>query len=194
MKQEPQADAALLRAALSDKEAFACFYRQHSTVVYRWFAYRVRRDGTVASELTAEAFAEALRSLPRFKGAAPGSGTAWLFGIARNLFREYHRTNRVRDDARRQLQLPREALADTSLEDAENRADAGRLRVAVETALQELPAAQREAVMLRVVDQLDYPSIASMTASTQETVRLRVSRGLRSLRTQLAPVLAKEQS
>jgi RNA polymerase sigma-70 factor (ECF subfamily) len=185
---DSESDVALLRAALHDRDAFSVFYRQHALVVYRWFAYRVQREGTVAAELTAETFAEALRSLPRFRGTTSGSGTAWLFGIARNLMREHHRSLRVRDQARRRIgiAIPLEAVLDASLEDANDRIDSERLRDSLRAALELLPTAQREAVKLRIIDELEYPAIAKVTESSEQSVRLRVSRGLRALRAQLA--------
>ena len=191
---EGRDDAGLLNAALRDKEAFGLFYRQHALALYRWFAYRVEREGALAAELTAETFAEALRSLSRFEGTAPGSGTAWLFGIARNLAREHHRRRRVRDDARRELGMPRAGIPDHALEEAEDRVDSKRLREQLEVALAELPPAQRRAVTLRVVSELDYASIARATATSEQSVRLRVSRGLRALRAQLAPVTNEEET
>lgn len=185
-------DAELLNGALRDRDAFAVFYRRHAVTVYRWFAYRVEREGALAAELTAETFAEALRSLPTFKGTAPGSGTSWLFGIARNLAKEHHRRRRVRDDARRELGMPRGSL-DGAFQDVEERVDVGRLRARLEESLAELPPAQRTAVTLRVVDELDYPSIALATETTEQAVRLRVSRGLRALRGQLASATKEEE-
>jgi RNA polymerase sigma factor (sigma-70 family) len=176
-------DAELLNGALRDREAFGLFYRQHALAVYRWFACRVESEGTVAAELTAETFAEALGSLPRFSGTAPGSGTAWLFGIARNLAREYHRRRRVRSEARQALGMP--CAADDIFQQADRRIDSARLRTRLEEALAQLPPAQRRAVELRVLDELDYASIARATHSSQQGARLRVSRGLRALRAQL---------
>lgn len=191
---EGRDDAELLNGALRDREAFAVFYRQHALPVYRWFAYRVEREGVLAAELTAETFAEALRSLPRFKGTARGTGTSWLFGIARNLARDHHRRRRVRDDARRALRMPRGGCVDESLQDAEERIDSGRLREELERALAELPPAQRQAVTLRVVNELDYPAIARIAETTEQAARLRVSRGLRALRGQLASPMTEGDS
>lgn len=189
---EGRTDAELLRGALNDREAFAVFYREHAVALYRWFAYRVERQGTVAAELTAETFAQALQSLPRFKGTLAGSGTSWLFGIARNLAKEHHRSRRVRDDARRDLGMPREGSLDDSLADADDRVDLDLLRLELDRALAQLSPVQRQAVTLRVVNGLDYPSIARATATSEQAVRLRVSRGLRALRAQLASVTNEE--
>ena len=185
-------DAELLDAARRDREAFAAFYREHAVPVYRWFAYRVEREGALAAELTAETFAEALRSLPRFRGTVAGSGTAWLFGIARNLAREHHRSRRVRTDARRELGMPPAGALDGYLADADERMDSNRLRRELDSALDRLPPAQKQAVTLRVVEELDYPEIARAAETTEQAVRLRVSRGLRALRLQLTPATNEE--
>jgi RNA polymerase sigma-70 factor (ECF subfamily) len=185
-------DAELLHGALHDREAFGVFYEQNALAVYRWFAYRVQREGTVAAELTAETFAEALRSLPRFRGTQPGSGVSWLFGIARNLAREHHRSRRIRRDARRELGMPRNGGLDEALQDADERLDATELRERLVAAIALLPRAQREAITMRVVEELEYPAIAAAADTTEQAVRLRVSRGLRALRVQLTPATHEE--
>ena len=187
-------DATLLRASVRDREAFAAFYRLHALTLYRWFSFHVERDAGTASELTAETFAEALNSLPRFRGLAPGDGTAWLFGIARNIAREHHRTRRVRALARRRLGLPLHGYLDKSFDAAEERVDAALLSRGFKAALASLPHAQREAVWLRVVDELGYPDIAAATNSSEQAVRLRVFRGLRTLRVRLTPSTCREES
>ncbi len=48
-----------------------------------------------AADLTAETFAQALVSLGRFRGPTDESARGWLYGIARNLVRRYHRRGRV---------------------------------------------------------------------------------------------------
>jgi RNA polymerase sigma-70 factor (ECF subfamily) len=57
----------------------------------------------------------------------------------------------------------------------------GDLRSAVQGALAELGPEQREAVRLRVVDELGYAAIASRLGIPEQTARARVSRGLRAL-------------
>lgn len=179
-------DATLVRAAAAgDREAFARFYASHAVPVYRYLAWRVGREGTVASELTAETFAEALGSLHRFRGRAPGSATAWLFGIARNLARDHHRHERVRNRARRELGLPLSAYLDDALAESDARIDAERLRMLLDEAIASLPDARRRAVLLRVVDGLDYPEVAAALETSPQAARLRVSRGLRALHQRL---------
>ena len=51
--------------------------------------------------------------------------------------------------------------------------------------LDELPAAQREALTARVVDERDYRDIAAELECSEAVVRQRVARGLKTLRTQM---------
>ena len=59
-----------------------------------------------ALDLTAETFAQAWHASRRFKDMADGSGAPWLFGIARNLVRQYHKHNRIETAARRAARPP----------------------------------------------------------------------------------------
>ncbi|MND02121.1 RNA polymerase sigma factor [compost metagenome] len=49
-------------------------------------------------------------------------------------------------------------------------------------ALSGLPADQRQAIEMRVIDELSYEEIATKLNRTQESVRQMVSRGLKKLR------------
>jgi RNA polymerase sigma-70 factor (ECF subfamily) len=75
--------------------------------------------------------------------------------------------------------------------DADARLDAAALRAELETALEDLAPAVRVAVVLRVVEQLDYDELAARLGCSSQAARLRVSRGLRALRrtTSLSPIL-----
>ena len=97
-------DASQLRAARSDAQAFAAFYTRWAAPLHGWLRTQVPAD--VATDLTAEAFAQALLGLSRFRGSEPGSGVAWLWGIARNLVRQHHRRARLERSARERLGSP----------------------------------------------------------------------------------------
>jgi len=53
-------------------------------------------------------------------------------------------------------------------------------------ALDELPANQRDAIRLRVVDDLSYDDVADALGTSAEAARVRVHRGLTSLRNRFA--------
>ena len=101
----PQTDAELLLAARTDPQAFREFYERYAVWVRAWFQRQTSSE-TAALDLTAETFAQAWRSVRRFRDLADGSGAPWLFGIARNLLRQYHKHNRIETAARDRLGLP----------------------------------------------------------------------------------------
>jgi RNA polymerase sigma-70 factor (ECF subfamily) len=55
----------------------------------------------------------------------------------------------------------------------------------LDEALAELPAAERDAIELRVVERLPYDEVAATLATTPGAARVRVSRGLGRLRERL---------
>ena len=179
MTQSGGSDAELLRAARKDPEAFAAFYRSHADWVYRWLAGQVR-DPHVATDLTAETFAQALVSLGRFRGSEPGSGTGWLFGIARNLLRRYAARRAVETRARERLEIPRRGYLSDDFEEVDERIDAQALAAEIEDALGGLSPDLRETLQLRALDDLDYLEIAARTGTTEANARMRVSRALRA--------------
>ena len=87
-------DSELLKAARRDPDAFCAFYDRHATRLHAWLL-RETSDFEVATDLTAETFAQALRSLRRFRGDSPESGRAWLYAIARHLLARYRETARA---------------------------------------------------------------------------------------------------
>lgn len=176
-------DAELLGAARNDPQAFREFYDRYALWVRVWF---VRQTGSesAALDLTAETFAQAWRSVKRFRDEADGSGAPWLFGIARNLLRQYHKHNRIETAARERLGLPAATEGD-EYEAVDERVAARSLAPALAAAVRLLPPDQRAALELRVVQQLDYEEVAGRLGISQNAARLRVSRALRSLTVQL---------
>ncbi len=171
-------DAELIAAAKRDPEAFAELYRRHAPAVARWLAARL--PTRIASDLTAETFAQAALSFGRFRDEADGSAEPWLFGIARNLLKRSLERERVENAARLKLGLDPRTYDDGS-DELVTRLDAAQLRPALETALDRLPPGQREAVQLRVIRSLDYDEVASSLGCSPVAARIRVSRGLNSL-------------
>jgi RNA polymerase sigma factor (sigma-70 family) len=174
-------DEELLRLSRRDPDGFVAFYERHGEPLFR-FLLRETSNPVVAADLAAETFAQALRSLSRFRGDDPGSAQAWLYRIARRLLGRQRTRGRLEARARQQLGMP------TSYEDVFREVDE---RASVPTdgklaaGLDELPHDQREAIELRVIGDLSYREIAARLACTPAAARTRVSRGLRLLRDHL---------
>jgi RNA polymerase sigma factor (sigma-70 family) len=177
-------DADLLRAARQDPEAFREFYDRYAVWIRSWF---VRHTGSepASLDLTAETFAQAWHSSRRFRDLADGSGAPWLFGIARNLLRQYHKHNRIESAARERMGMQAAAVECEDYERVDERSEASALAPLVRHAVRALPADQRRALELRIVHQLPYDAVAGRLGCSQNAARLRVSRALRALTTQI---------
>lgn len=178
--EDDSSDEVLLACAAHHPEAFGAFYRRYENAMLVFF---LRRTGNpeVAADLTAEVFAAALQSAGRFRAdGSPAAG--WLYGIAKHKLASSRRRGRVEDRARRRLHMQPLVLDDEALERVEALADARRRTEVLNELLNSLPVDQREAVRLRVLEELEYSQIAEQLACSQAVVRQRVSRGLGALR------------
>lgn len=175
-------DARLLREATIDPVAFSELYNRHAPTVHAWFC---RRLAWAASDLTAETFAQAWLSRQRFRDQRDGTALPWLLGIAANVLRSTARRDKVERRARERLGLPLDLASEDGYTAAEERLSP---RVALTQALERLSAHERQALELRVVDELPYEQVAERLAIRPAAARLRVSRALRRL-----AVTAKEE-
>ena len=176
-------DAELLLAARQDPTAFREFYDRYAVWMRTWL---LRQTGSesAALDLTAETFAQAWHASRRFKDMADGSGAPWLFGIARNLVRQYHKHNRIETAARERLGIPLAFAECEDYERVDERDEAVALGPRLRGALRSLPSEQRRALQLRVIHGLPYEEVAGRLGCSQNAARLRVSRALRALTTQ----------
>jgi RNA polymerase sigma-70 factor (ECF subfamily) len=164
--------------APGDHAGFGAFFRCYEPAVMAYLRRRVASP-EAAADLTMETFAAALLAINEER-ARPQDPVAWLFGIARNKLVDAYRTGAAEDRARQRLGMPPIAVTDEDLERIDNLVEEG----AVLALLESLPAEQREAVRARVIDESSYDEIATELGTSAMVIRQRVSRGLRTLRTE----------
>jgi RNA polymerase sigma factor (sigma-70 family) len=159
----------------------AGLYRDHAGELLGFLARRVLAP-EVALDLMAETFARAYRDRQRFRGTGHDDALAWVYGIARHVLASYHRRGAVERRALHALGVERRALTDAEYDRIEELAELSALSARIEHELDALGAEQRDAVRLRVVEQLPYHDVARQLGVSQQTARARVSRALRALR------------
>jgi RNA polymerase sigma factor (sigma-70 family) len=167
-------DEDLLVAAAADAAAFGEFYERHERRIAVYFMARTR-NAELAADLTSETFAVALLRVGRYRST--GSAVGWLFGIARNLWRQTLRDRRIDDRARRRLGITVE-LTEQIIEHLERVAGDQQARIILE----DLPREQADALRARFIDGDSYAEIAGDLRCSPSVVRQRVSRGLGALR------------
>lgn len=144
------------------------------------YLQRAGASDDAALDATQETFARLIVHRKRVRTADDGSLWPWLATTGRHLVRDVQRRGAIDTRARRRLGLP--VQRDES-SDLDARLEADRQRGQLRLALASLPEEQRVAVAARVIDELDYPEIAAASGTTEQTVRQRVSRGLRAMHT-----------
>jgi RNA polymerase sigma factor (sigma-70 family) len=166
-----------------DPDAFVAFYRRHLASILAFFLRRTG-DPELTADLTAEVFAAALLAARRYQpGKEPA--LAWLYGIAAHKLADSRRRGRVEARARKRLALEPLVIEDEDIGRIDQLAATADSQASVEAAVRELPEAQRDAVLARVVEERPYAEIAERMACSEMVVRQRVSRGLRTLRAQM---------
>ncbi|MEJ7568158.1 MAG: sigma-70 family RNA polymerase sigma factor [Gaiellaceae bacterium] len=143
-------------------------YRAHAAEVYR-YVYAVLGNSADAEDVTQTTFVNALRALER--GERPRKPTNWLITIAHNLIRQRFRQQQSRP---REVELDRELATIESDNDGPSIDDLVR-------ALQRIPPAQREALVLRELEGRSYKEIVAIlgvSATALETLIFRARRSL----------------
>jgi RNA polymerase sigma-70 factor, ECF subfamily len=154
--------------------------------------YGILSDRADAADVTQEVFLKAFRGINGFRHGS--SLKTWLYRIAvresLNHRRWWHRhcRNEVSIDASLHEDRTVTQVEDLSATPFERLA-ARETQTAVRNALAELPAVYRSAVILRDLEGLSYEEVAEVLETSIATVKTRILRGRRILKTLLEPFL-----
>ena len=145
-------------------------------------ALRLTHDRTDAEDLVQDTYLKAFRAAESFKAGT--NLRAWQFTILHNTAR-----NRIRDRAREAVDVDSEVVeramtGDSGFGIRDSQGDTPESLLIRETlapelrqAIDELPAAFRQAIWLRDVEEFTYAEIADMLSIPIGTVMSRISRG-----------------
>lgn len=169
----------ILGAAEGDREAFGRLYERYALKVFRHI-YFLTGDSVLAEDLAAQTFLKALEAIPRYESRGVPFA-AWLCRIASNLVINYRKAQKNKFHA----QLP-EALEATGAgyspeESCELKVDGERVWQQVRA----LPQEQRQVIVMRFIDDLGYPDIATVLNKSVGAVRVIQFRALANLRSMM---------
>ena len=173
MPRQSQPPVTALEPAAFEQDALALLDRLYSA------ALRLTRNDADAQDLVQDTYLKALRSSGQFEAGTNLRG--WMFTILHNTF-----LNQRRDRGRSPIDADSDAVEqapDPRLEATNPEALLLRetMDADLQAALDNLPAAYREAVWLRDVEQFSYEEIAGIIGVPIGTVMSRISRGRRAL-------------
>jgi len=181
---EDVTDAGVIADSLTRPAAFGTIFDRHATVVYR---YLVRRLGPDEAEaITGEVFRIAFERRASFDPERTGDGARpWLYGIATNLAAKHRRREMRRVHAVARLAAERGTpldLADDVATSVIDGVDAAQRWPLVAEALERLPQAELDVLVLGAWEGLDDHDIARSLGIPLGTVRSRRHRARRHLR------------
>lgn len=175
-------EALMLAWAGGDAGAFDVLYQRHRGPLFRFLLGQLR-DRPLAEELYQDVWQ---RVIAARAGWRPDAAFAtWLYRIAHNRLNDHWRAQRHRPPAPADADLRTAALADP--DDPESLASREDVRLRLQQALDELPEDQREAVLLRLQQELSLDEIGRITGVGRETVKSRLRYALDKLRARLNP-------
>jgi len=167
----PEEEKLLIRhAANRDEQACNRLLTLYKSRVFS-YVYRVVRNYHDAEEITYETFIRCFKSLDNFDVDRPLC--AWLFSIAHNLTIDFFRKNK---QGYEYLDENHAAPGDF-VEKYETKKKLEK----IETAIQQLPAQDREIVVLFHKEDLSYKEIAGITKLPVTTVKTRLHRARKKL-------------
>lgn len=180
-------DAALVAAARrGEREAFGALVRRYLRAAHA-VAYATVRDPADAEDVVQEAFLEALRRLEQCRDPARFAG--WLMAIVRSRGHNRRRWLRRRDTEPLDDGAPAAAAADA---DPARDAERAELRGRLLEALDGLPDAQRQAVLLHDLEDRPHAEVAAALGVTENHSRQLLHRARKRLREVLGATLIRE--
>ncbi|WP_236197177.1 RNA polymerase sigma factor [Pseudomonas glycinae] len=180
---EASSDESLLaRYREGDGKAFEILYARHRQSLYR-FLLGLSGKPELADEVFQETWLSLIRSTSQPQGRA--TFRTWLFQIARNRLIDHWRKHGARQPLHDSYDEQSHAVSDDA-SDPEQLLNLSRDSLRLESALQSLPADQREVFLLRAHGDLDLAQIASLTGTPLDTVKSRLRYAQQKLRRLLA--------
>ncbi len=158
----------------------------HLDAAYNLARWLISNDQD-AEDAVQEAYLRAYKYFSSYQG---GNSRAWLLAIVRNTCYTWLQANRAQEltvDLDEEL-LGAEAEGDDPEQHAQTRAD----QQTVRRALEGLPAAYRELIVLRELEAMSYKEIASIAGVPMGTVMSRLARARRQLRAGLGQQMREE--
>jgi RNA polymerase sigma-70 factor (ECF subfamily) len=178
----PSPDSLVIRAILAgDAESFRILVERHHAHCLR-IATHLLDDPDEAEDAVQDSFVRAFRHLPAYR--EQDRFRAWLLRIVVNQCR----TRAAKSQRFVSFDAERHEVRDPEDHDAPRQLDR---RADLATALAQLPAEQREIVVLRFAEDLSYEEIAALTGVGVSALKMRVQRAITRLRALFASHLSE---
>ena len=169
-----------------DVQAFETLYARHKGATYRYFLRHAGSNVATADELHQDLWLRVIGARERYEAQAKFS--TWLYTLARHRMVDHWRSSHgvslasLEDDGI-DMQVEESVAASRDVDDGPLHASIdAETRCRLVAALADVPALQRDAFLLHIEGGLSLDEIASLTATSGETVKSRLRYAYRRLR------------
>jgi RNA polymerase sigma-70 factor (ECF subfamily) len=178
---EAPGDAEVIAAVLAgDTERFSVLVHRHQERLYR-HALGMVLAPDAAADLVQDALIKAYGSLERC--SEPDRFGAWVFRILQNRCRDH-----LKDRRQQTVPLYEETAFASDGDEPESMWKRSQVQGKVERALAMLPDAQREAFLLKHVEEVSYEQMAGLLGASVSALKMRVLRAREALQAALQEV------
>ncbi|WP_431904911.1 RNA polymerase sigma factor [Nonomuraea sp. bgisy101] len=181
-------DAELIECSLQQPECFAELFHRHYSTIHGYAERRLSRP--LADDIAAEVFLIAFDRRGTYD-LSRSDARPWLYGIASNLISRHHRT-----EIRQYRALARTGAKEAGEDHAErvvDSLDAFATRGRLAAALAELPAGDRDVLLLVAWAELTSDEVGRALGVPAGTVRSRLHRARTKIRAVLDPALTRKE-
>jgi RNA polymerase sigma-70 factor (ECF subfamily) len=182
-EQQDEDQVYIERFLAGDTAAFSHLMNKYRRVVFA-VAFRYAGNQEEANDLAQEAFINAYKNLPRFRGEA--SFKTWLLRIVTNLSINLKKSGRMSKDSG---QVPEDLDAGASPE-ALDRVMNSERNVQLYQAIAKLPPKQKQALMLKTFEDMTCEQVAEAMNCSIGTVKANVFQAVKKLKGFLAEAIS----
>jgi RNA polymerase sigma-70 factor (ECF subfamily) len=173
---EADDDQLIALAAGGDRQAFGELYERYALRVFRHARF-LTSDPVLAEDLTAQVFLKALEAIPRYESRGVPF-QAWLLRITCNMVINHRKSAKNNGHS----QIPENIEATGTFYSPEDSCEVKVDGERVWREVRKLPGEQRQVIVMRFIDDLGYPDIASVLGKSVGAVRVIQFRALANLR------------
>lgn len=163
-------------------EAFDVLLRRHQDRIFSYIL-RIIKNEDIANDIFQETFVKAIQTIRQGRYTENGKFPAWISRIAHNLIIDYYRQEKSENVQSSDLTdidvLNRKELCEATIEDA---IVTEQIRDDVKYLIKELPALQREVLIMRYYQGLSFKEIAEITGVSINTALGRMRYAILNLR------------
>lgn len=175
-------DALLVKSYMAgDESALATLITRHESKIYG-FIYSKVADRDVSDDIFQDTFIKVIKTLKSNSYNEEGKFLPWVMRIAHNLIIDHFRKGKKMPMFRETEEFSLFSIMSDNSMSVENQMIADQVEIDLKRLIEELPADQKEVLMMRIYQDLSFKEISEITGVSINTALGRMRYALMNLR------------